>query len=67
MTGLLGWVPGSGHQTLGACILTYNNTVRVGFKVDAEIIPDPEKLVHAFDEAIDDLVQIAGAHGSNHH
>jgi WS/DGAT/MGAT family acyltransferase len=67
MTGLLGWVPGSGHQTLGACILTYDNTVRVGFKVDAEIVPDPEKLVHAFDEAIDDLLQITGSHGHNHH
>jgi WS/DGAT/MGAT family acyltransferase len=56
--GVLGWVPGSGDQTLGISILTYNQTVRVGFKTDAGIIPDPEKLVHAFDEAIDELLTI---------
>lgn len=67
MTGVLGWVPGSGDQTLGACILTYNATVRVGFKTDASVIPDPEKLVHAFDSSIDDLLQITSNHGSNGH
>jgi diacylglycerol O-acyltransferase len=65
MAGVLGWVPGAGHQTLGCCILTYNHTVRVGFKVDACVVPNPEKLVYAFDEAIEDLLRIAANHGSN--
>ena len=67
MTGVLGWVPGSGHQSVGACILTYNQTVRVGFKVDAAIVPDPDKLVYAFDESISDLLDIAAAHHSHAH
>jgi diacylglycerol O-acyltransferase len=56
--GLLGWVPGSGRQTVGVSIITYNQTVRVGFKVDAAVVPDPEKLVGAFDEAIDDFLRL---------
>lgn len=67
LAGVLGWVPGSGHQTLGACIFTYNQRVTVGFKVDAGVIPDPEKLVYAFDESIEDLLQITANHGSNGH
>jgi diacylglycerol O-acyltransferase len=45
--GLLAWVPSSGPQNLGVCIVTYNNTVRIGFKVDAATIPDPERLMDA--------------------
>lgn len=55
--GLLAWVPGSGNQTVGICIVTYNRTVRVGFKVDASTVPDPERLVHAFDDEIDMLMR----------
>ena len=61
IAGLLAWVPGSGRQTLGVSILTYNGTVRVGFKTDEAIVVAPEKLVHAFDEAIDDFVRLAKA------
>jgi diacylglycerol O-acyltransferase / wax synthase len=60
LAGVLGWVPGSGRQALGVCIHTYNGSVRVGFKVDATIVPDPAKLVHAFDEALDELLRITG-------
>lgn len=63
MAGVLGWVPGSGRQGVGVCIFTYDGTVRVGFKVDAGIVPDPEKLVHAFDESISNLLQITGNGG----
>ena len=31
ITSMLGWVPGSGDQTLGTCIFTYAGTVRIGF------------------------------------
>jgi diacylglycerol O-acyltransferase len=61
IAGLLGWVPGSGDQTVGVCIISYDQTVRVGFKVDAGIVPDPEKLVHAFDDEMDALGRIAEA------
>jgi WS/DGAT/MGAT family acyltransferase len=65
LAGVLGWVPGAGRQGVGVCIFTYDQTVRVGFKVDARIVPDPEKLVHAFDESIDNLLQITGNHGGS--
>jgi WS/DGAT/MGAT family acyltransferase len=56
MTGLLGWVPGSGHQALGACIASYDGSVRVGFKVDAAAVGDPQPIVDAFDAEMDALI-----------
>ena len=57
--GVLGWVPGSGDQTVGVCIFSYNDTVRVGFKVDAAVVPQAERLVEAFDEEVDALARLA--------
>ena len=69
--GLLGWVPGSGRQTVGVSIFTYAGTVRVGFKVDAGLLPDPERLVAAFHDEIDGVRRIAhavsGHNGSSRH
>lgn len=59
IAGVVSWVPGSGRQTLGVCIFSFAGVVRVGFKVDAATIPDAEKLVHAFDEDMDELLRIA--------
>lgn len=59
ITGALGWVPGSGNQTLGVCIFSYDDTVRVGFKSDATVLPDPELLVAAFDAGLDELAAAA--------
>ena len=61
ITGILGWVPGSGAQTLGVCIISYDGVVRVGFKADAAAVTDPEKLVLAFDDEMDTLVRLAAA------
>jgi WS/DGAT/MGAT family acyltransferase len=61
ISGILGWVPGSGPQTLGVCIVSYDGVVRVGFKADAAAVTDPEKLVHAFDAEMDTLVRLAAA------
>ena len=61
ISGILGWVPGSGPQTLGVCIISYDGVVRVGFKADAAAVTDPEKLVHAFDAEMDTLVRLAAA------
>ena len=61
IAGVLGWVPGSGNQTLGVCIFSYNQTVRVGFKVDAALVPHPEQLVDVFDQEMDDLLRMARA------
>jgi diacylglycerol O-acyltransferase len=59
--GALGWVPGSGRQTLGVCIFSYDNTVRVGFKTDATVMPDAERLVEAFDVELDELTRLTRA------
>jgi diacylglycerol O-acyltransferase len=48
VTGLLGWAPESGDQTLGTSLITYAGTLRVGFKVDAAAIPQPQRLLEAF-------------------
>ena len=61
VAGVLGWVPGSGRQTLGACIFSYARSVRVGFKVDALAVPDPERLVTAFEDEMDDYLRLAHA------
>ncbi len=56
---VLGWVPGSGRQTVGVCIFSYDGVVRVGFKVDAAVVTSPETLVDAFDDEMDTLVRLA--------
>jgi diacylglycerol O-acyltransferase / wax synthase len=61
IAGMLAWAPSSGRQTLTVCIVTYNDTVRVGFKVDAEVVRDPEKLVGAFEAHVDTLTCMARA------
>jgi diacylglycerol O-acyltransferase / wax synthase len=61
VVGALGWVPGSGKQTVGVCIFSYDDTVRVGFKTDATIVPDAERLVEAFDAEIDELARLTRA------
>jgi WS/DGAT/MGAT family acyltransferase len=59
VTGVLGWVPGSGEQTLGVCIFSYDDVVRVGFKADAGVVVAPESLVDAFDAELDELLRLA--------
>lgn len=60
--GVLGWVPGSGGQTLGVCIFSYADTVRIGFKVDAKAVPEPDRLIELFDAELDALLgQVAPA------
>ncbi|EWT02845.1 hypothetical protein N865_03395 [Intrasporangium oryzae NRRL B-24470] len=61
VTGVLGWVPGSGRHTVGVCIFTYAGTVRVGFMTDAAVVPDPERLLAAFEDELDHIVRIGRA------
>lgn len=61
IAGVLGWVPGSGHQTVGVSIFTYDRQVRVGFKVDAALVPDADQLVAAYEIEIEGLLRMARA------
>jgi WS/DGAT/MGAT family acyltransferase len=59
VTGVLGWVPGSGRHTLGTCIFTYAGNVQVGLMADAAVVPDPEVLLAAFEDEATALVRLA--------
>lgn len=48
MVGVLGWVPTAGDQSVGVCILSYNDQVFVGFKTDTAAVPDVSNLAAAF-------------------
>lgn len=61
MSGVLGWVPGSGAHTVGVCIYTYAGNVRVGFMVDAGVVPDPGDLLRAFEDEVAGLVVLGAA------
>jgi WS/DGAT/MGAT family acyltransferase len=61
VSGVLGWVPGSGGQTLGTCVVTYAGTLRVGFLSDAGAVPDPTRLVAAFEDALARLLRMANS------
>jgi diacylglycerol O-acyltransferase / wax synthase len=48
VAGVMGWVPASGGVALGMSIFSYDGEVTVGVTADARLIPDPERLVEAF-------------------
>jgi diacylglycerol O-acyltransferase len=58
MVGILGWVPGAGDQSVGACIFSYNNEIRVGFKTDANAVPDIANLVAAYTAEMEELLAL---------
>lgn len=61
LSGLLGWVPGSGRHTLGFCIVTYDGAVRIGIMADQSVVPDPERVLVALEEEIALLVRVGAA------
>jgi WS/DGAT/MGAT family acyltransferase len=61
LVGILGWVPGAANQTLGVCIFSYDDQIRVGFKTDVTVVPDIANLVAAFSAEMDELLALAPA------
>jgi len=55
VSGVLGWVPTSGDQPLGICIFSYNGAVNIGIAADAGLVPDPDLLAQAIEDAIEAL------------
>lgn len=43
------WVPQAGHLGIGASILSYCGSARLGVATDAGLVPDPERLVAGFE------------------
>jgi WS/DGAT/MGAT family acyltransferase len=52
---LMFWVPQRADIGVGISILSFAGKVQIGVICDAEIVPDPVELVHAFDEEIESL------------
>jgi hypothetical protein len=49
VSGVVGWAPPSGRETLTVCIFSYAGEVTFGFGTDATVLPDAPGLVTAFD------------------
>jgi len=49
------WVPCAGHLGLGVSLLSYAGQVWVGVHSDAGLVPDPERIVSAFEEELEEL------------
>jgi diacylglycerol O-acyltransferase / wax synthase len=52
VSGMMFWVPQSGHLGIGVSILSYAGTVLIGVAVDIDLIPEPDRIVAAFDAEI---------------
>ena len=55
LDGILGWAPGAGDQSLFTTIFSYDGHVRVGFKTDGTLVPDPHAIVEGFHAELEDL------------
>lgn len=55
------WVPCAGHLGLGVSLLSYAGQVWVGVNSDAGLVPDPERVVSAFEDEIHALRLTASA------
>jgi WS/DGAT/MGAT family acyltransferase len=49
------WVPCAGHLGLGVSLLSYAGRVWVGVQSDVSLVPDPERIVSAFEEEVEAL------------
>jgi len=56
------WVPQAGRLGIGISIFSYNGDVRIGIGTDAGLVPDPERIVAAIDDELDDLLARAESH-----
>jgi WS/DGAT/MGAT family acyltransferase len=59
--GLMFWVPTPANVSLGVSIISYAGEVIVGVATDAGIIPDPERIVDAFQDEFETLRNLGGA------
>ena len=57
VAGAIGLVPCSGNVPLGVSIFSYAGTVYLGIAVDAVLVPEPQTIVAAFRDELDQLVR----------
>lgn len=46
------WVPQSGNVGIGVSIFSYAGEVRLGLAADARLVPDPERVLEAFEDEL---------------
>jgi WS/DGAT/MGAT family acyltransferase len=56
ITDCMFWVPMSGHLGLGVSILSYAGGVMLGVATDAGLVPDPARIVAAFERELRTLI-----------
>ncbi len=61
LAGLMFWVPQAAKVGLGVSIFSYAGQVTVGVSVDAGLVPDPHRVVHAFQDELRTLAAGAAA------
>jgi len=61
ISGFVFWVPQSGRLGIGISLMTYDGQVRLGVASDANVVPDPEAIVAAFEEELHFLEELKGA------
>jgi WS/DGAT/MGAT family acyltransferase len=52
------WVPQSGHLGVGVSILSYAGQVLVGLATDTDLIPEPERIIAAYQHELDMLSEL---------
>ena len=58
VAGVLGWVPAGGGISTGVSIFSYAGGVVVGLRTNARLAPDPETIVTAFTEEVEELARV---------
>jgi diacylglycerol O-acyltransferase / wax synthase len=56
--GVLVWAPRSGSVGVSVAIFSYAGEIRIGLMVDAGLIPDPDRIVEAFEREIEALLRL---------
>jgi diacylglycerol O-acyltransferase / wax synthase len=56
---LMFWVPQAGKLGLGVSVLSYTGQVRIGVATDAGLVPDPERIIAAYEHALASLLERA--------
>ena len=56
MRSMMFWVPQSAKLGLGVSILSYAGQVRLGVATDAGLAPDPERIIEAFQEEMEQMM-----------
>jgi diacylglycerol O-acyltransferase / wax synthase len=56
---LMFWVPQAGKLGLGVSVLSYTGQVRIGLATDAGLVPDPERIIEAYHDALASLMERA--------